>query len=124
MRRTQRPILFWLVALLLLWQQMALAASLCPMPAAAAAAPAAQSACMSSQQGPAHTAMCAQHCAQGSLVQSDARSPSVPGSMLPPLAPAMPAVAMLPRASSSFDSAFQLQAERPPLRLLFCALLI
>ena len=134
MRRTKRPSLFWLVALLLLWQQMALAASLCPMPGghimAAVATTAAQPDCMPSMhgmhegQGHANPAMCAQHCTQGSLVQSDARSPNVPGSMLPPLAPAMPTVVRLPRAESSFASAFQLQADHPPLRLLYCSLLI
>lgn len=128
MRRTKRPSLFWLLALLLLWQQVVLAASLCPMPSghlmAAAAMPASQSDCMHGMQGHADPSLCAQHCAQGSLVQSDARLPNVPGSLLPPLAPAMPSVAMLPRAESSFASAFQLQAEHPPFRLLFCSLLI
>ncbi|TAM64233.1 MAG: hypothetical protein EPN49_00740 [Rhodanobacter sp.] len=131
MRRTKHPSLFWLVALLLLWQQMALATSLCPMPGgysmAAVATTAAQPDCMHGMhegQGHANPAMCAQHCAQGSLVQSDARSPNVPGSVLPPLAPAMPIVASLPRAESSFASAFQLHADHPPLRLLFCSLLV
>ena len=128
MHRTTRPGLFWLVAVLLLWQQMALAASLCPMPGwhamAAVATTASQPECMHGGQGHANAAMCAQHCAQGSLVQSDARLPNVPASMLPPLAPAMPAVVWLPRAEASFASAFHLQADHPPLRLLFCSLLI
>ncbi|HUW28080.1 MAG TPA: hypothetical protein VMV97_05660 [Sulfuriferula sp.] len=130
MRRTKRSSLFWLVALLLLWQQMAVATSLCPMSGlamAAVATPASQPACMQSMhggQGHVQRAVCAEHCAQGSLVQSDARLPNVPASMLPPLAPAMPTVVMLPRAESSFASAFRLQADHPPLRLLFCSLLI
>ena len=128
MPRTKRPSLFWVVALLLLWQQMAFAATLCPMPGghsmAVVGTTASQPDCMHGGQGHARAAMCAQHCAQGGLVQSDARSPNVPGSMLPPLAPAMPILARLPRAESSFASAFRLQADHPPLRLLFCSLLI
>lgn len=126
--RTKRPGLFWLVALLFLWQQAALGASLCPMPSsqnmAAASASALQSDCMHAGQAQTHLAMCAQHCAQGSVVQSDTQSPKVPGSLLPPLAPAMPAVLSLPRAESSFAAASRLQPDRPPLRLLFCSLLI
>ncbi|TAM64227.1 MAG: hypothetical protein EPN49_00700 [Rhodanobacter sp.] len=129
MHRTKLPGLFWLV-LLLLWQQMALAASLCPMPGGhgmGVATSVSQPDCMQSMhggQGHVQRAVCAEHCVQGSLVQSDARSPNVPGSMLPPLAPAMPTLASLPRAESSFASAFQLHADHPPLRLLFCSLLI
>jgi hypothetical protein len=135
--RPQRPRLFWLVALLLLWQQIGLAANLCPMPAgqalAAAATPSLQPDCMPGMHamhtmrgahGHANAALCDQHCAQGRLVRSDARPPNVPGSMLPPLAPAMPTVAMWPRAASSFASVFRPQADHPPLRLLFCSLLI
>jgi hypothetical protein len=126
--RTKRLSLFWLVALLFLSQQVALAASLCPMPPsqimAAASASALQSDCMDGGQAQTHPAMCAQHCAQGSVVQSDTQSPKVPGSLLPPLAPAMPAVLSLPRSESSFAAASRLRPDRPPLRLLFCSLLI
>src|SRR5574337_1340505 len=131
MPRTKRPSLFWLVTLLFLWQQVALAASLCPTPPAqimqAAATVAAQSDHMPSmhgRQGHANLVTCAQHCAQGSVVQSDTQLPHVPGPLLPPLAPVMPTVASLPHAAASFASAFQLQADHPPLRLLFCSLLI
>ncbi len=130
MHRAKRPSLFLLVALLL-WQQLALAAGLCPMPGgnimAAVATPAAQSDCvrgMHDGRGPVQKALCAQHCLQGSVVQSDARPPNVPGSLFPPLAPAMPSVVSLPRAESSFVFVFQPQADHPPLRLLFCSLLI
>ncbi len=133
MRRTKRSSLFWLVALLLLWQQMAVATSLCSMSGRAIAAvvtPASQPACMQSMQsmqgGQGHVqwAVCTEHCAQGRLAQSDTRSLNVPGSMLPPLAPVMPNVIMLPRAESLFASAFRRQADHPPIRLLFCSLLI
>jgi len=131
MPRTKRPSLFWLVALLFLWQQVALAASLCPTPPAqsmaAATTLASQSDCMQNMHGGqdhAHPVTCAQHCAQGSVVESDTRLPHVPGPLLPPLAPAMPTVASLPHAAASFASVFRLQADHPPLRLLFCSLLI
>lgn len=131
MLRTKRPSLFWLVAFLLLWQQVVLAASLCPMPGGhlmpAAVTPAAQSDCMHGMHMQDHSdpsLLCAQHCAQGSLVRSDSRLPNVPGSMLPPLAPAMPTVAMLPRAVSIFGLAFHPQVDHHPRRLLFCSLLI
>ncbi len=129
--RSKRPSLFWLVALLFLWQQVTLAASLCPTPPSqivvVAATPASHSDCMQSMRGghdQVQKAMCAEHCLQGSLVQSDARLPNLPGSVVPPLAPAMPIIASLPHAAVSFASAFQLQADHPPLRLLFCSLLI
>ncbi|MCW8808798.1 MAG: hypothetical protein OQK79_11930 [Rhodanobacter sp.] len=127
LRRKPRHYLFWLVAMLLLWQQMALAASVCAMSVpgmAAVATSASQPACMSGMTGHADQITCAQHCAQGTPVQSDARSPSVPGSLLPPLAPTAPTVVMLPRAEASFASADQGRLFRPPLRLLFCSLLI
>lgn len=127
MRRTQRHYLFWLVAVLLLWQQMAFAASVCAMTVpgmAAVATSASQPACMSGMPGHADRLMCAQHCTQGTPVQSDARSPNVPGSLLPPLAPAATAVVMLPRTEASFASADRGHVFRPPLRLLFCSLLI
>lgn len=131
MHRRKRPGLFWLLALLLLWQQVALAASLCPMPGGqlmqAAVTPASQTDCMHGMRGMqdhATPSLCAQHYAQGSLVQSDTRLPNVPGSMLLPLAPSMPTVAMLPHAVSTFTPAFRLRADHPPLRLLFCSLLI
>ncbi len=129
MRHVKRHYLFWLVALLLLWQQTALAAGLCYMPGrhvmAATATPAARSDCMQSMHG-GHShlrkAACAEHCLQSSLVQPNTRLPNVPGSLLPPLAPAMPTVAASPRVELSFASALQLQADHCPLRLLFCSL--
>lgn len=120
-------ILWCVVALLWLCQQAAFAASVCAvsvLPMAAAATSASQRNCMSDMSGHAERLMCAQHCAQGTPIQSDARSPNVPGSLLPPLAPAAPVVAMLPRAEASFASTDQGHVYRLPLRLLFCSLLI
>ena len=126
MPRTPRHYLFWLVVVLL-WQQMALAASACAMSVpdmVAAETSASQPACMSGMPGHADRLMCAQHCTGGTPVQSDARSPNVPGSLLPPLAPVALAVVMLPRTGASFASVDQGHVFRPPLRLLFCSLLI
>lgn len=102
MRRTKRPSLFWLVALLLLWQQTALATVMCPdcLPVMAA------------------------NVAQGATVQSAVRPLQSRTSRLPPLAPALPAIASLPLANASLASAFPRHGYIPPCRLLFCSLLI
>ena len=127
-RRTHRHRILWCVlALLWLCQQAAFAAAVCAvsMPGmATAATSASQPACVNGMSVHAKGLACAEHCAQGTLVQSDARSPKVPGSLLPPLAPAAPTVAMLPRAEVSFAPSDQGYVYRPPLRLLYCSLLI
>lgn len=127
LRRTPRHYLFWLVVVLLLCQQMALAASVCAMSVpsmGAVATSTSQPACMSGMSGHADRLMCAQHCAQRTPLQSDARSPNVPDSLFPPLAPPAPAIVMLPRTEASFASVDRGHLFRPPLRLLFCSLLI
>jgi hypothetical protein len=119
--------LWCVLGLLWLCQQAAFAASVCAVsvpPVAAAATVASQPNCMSDMSGHAKRLMCARHCTHDTPVQSDARSPNVPDSLLPPLAPATPVVAMLPRAEASFASTDQGHVYRPPLRLLFCSLLI
>ncbi len=120
-------ILWCVLALLWLCQQVAFAASACvvSLPDMATATSASQPTCMGDMAvGNAKDLMCAQHCAQGTAIQSDASSPNVPGSLLPPLAPNAPVVAMLPRANALFASAEREHVYRPPLRLLFCSLLI
>jgi hypothetical protein len=114
-RRIRRHHILWgVLALLWLCQQAAFAASACivSMPTTVMS------------MAHAKRLMCAEHCAQGTAIQSDASLPHVPGSLLPPLAPDAPVVAMLPRAEASFAWAAQGHADRPPLRLLFCSLLI
>ncbi len=115
-------ILWCVLALLWLCQQAAFAASVCAVSVPTMSA--SQPNCMSDMSGHAKRLMCAQHCAQDTPVQPEARSPNVPDSLLPPLAPATPLVAMLPRAEASFASTDQGHVYRPPLRLLFCSLLI
>ncbi len=127
MRRTKRPSLFWLLALALalLWQQVALATVICPDSAPVMAAGVARTTpadCMS--RGQADQVLCASHCSRGTTVQSDARSPQVPASLLPPLAPALPVIAGLPLANASLASVLPRHGNIPPRRLLFCSLLI
>ncbi|MEO7065269.1 MAG: hypothetical protein ABI114_00010 [Rhodanobacter sp.] len=120
-------IVWYVLALFWLCQQAAFAASVCamPVPSAAATLSTSQPTCMGDMSvGHAKRLVCAQHCAQGTAIQSDATSPNVPGSLLPPLAPDAPVVAMLPRAEVSFASTDREHVYRPPLRLLFCSLLI
>ena len=120
-------ILWCVLALLWLCQQAAFAASACivSMPSMATITSVSQPTCTDDMSvGHTRRLMCAQHCAQGTAIQSDASSLHVPGSLLPPLAPDAPVVAMLPRAEASFAWADQGHAARPPLRLLFCSLLI
>ena len=120
-------VLWCVLALLWLCQQAAFAASACvvSMPSMATVTSASQPACTGDMSvAHAKRLVCAQHCAQGTAIQSDASSPHVPGSLLPPLAPDAPVVAMLPRVEASFASTDRGHIYRPPLRLLFCSLVI
>jgi len=127
MRCTKRHYRFWLVALLLLLQQVAFATSICApiertMPAVATAAT--QSDCMHGKTGHLGSV---KHCAQGTLVSSDARSPnatSVSMSSFAPLAPVALTVSTVSSADMALAAVFRPQATHPPLRLLFCSLLI
>jgi hypothetical protein len=125
-RRIRRHHILWgVLALLWLCQQAAFAASACIVSMPTTVTSASQPTCMGDMSmAHAKRLMCAEHCAQGTAIQSDASLPHVPGSLLPPLAPDAPVVAMLPRAEASFAWAAQGHADRPPLRLLFCSLLI
>lgn len=129
MYRTTRHHLFWLAALMLLWQQVALAAYVCPLPGAVvqddvAALVVTSSDCMDDMQGQPDQAMCFKHCAPNSPVQSDAQAPGVPASALIALAPSLPLVERLSRHSAFFASAGTSHADDSPPRLLFCSLLI
>lgn len=127
MHHARRRSLLWLVALLMLWQQMALAAVICPDSApvvAVGVAPTAHMGCVSRRHDQADHLLCAGNYAQGSMIQSDEQPPKVPGPLLPPLAPAMPVIASLPLANAALASAVSRHGNIPPRRLLFCSLLI
>lgn len=126
--RTRRR-LFWLVALMLLWQQVALAAYACPLPGAvvqhdAAALVMTSPDCMDDMQGQPDQPLCTKHCAPDSPVQSDARAPGVPASVLAALVPSLPLVDMSTHPGAFFASADASLADASPPRLLFCSLLI
>jgi hypothetical protein len=131
--RTRRR-LAWLVALMLLWQQVAVAAYAC------ATAPASAGAVAALAHSPSMAAMgdgcagmpaapvdprCRQHCQPEHATQVDARAVSVPFNALVALPPELSSVAvvMLP---SERTLAWLDRLRAPPLipRLLFCSLLI
>lgn len=129
--RTRRRLL-WLVTLLLLWQQVALAAYVCPQPAPVAAPAAAVAAsmamtradCMSRMPMSHHDLACAEHCAAAPSAQPDARAPNVPASLLSMLPPLATAVDRLPGSAVPVVPCGRLNADSPPSRLRFCTLLI
>ena len=136
LRPLARRRLAWLVALLLLWQQVAVAAYACagaPVSAGAAAvAMAVHSSSMAAMgdgcaQMPAAPVnpLCHQHCQPDHATQVDARSATVPASTLAALPPESPSVAAVAsptqRALARHD---RLRATPPVPRLLFCSLLI
>ena len=124
--RTRRR-LIWLVTLLL-WQQVALAAYICPQPAPAAVVAASMAMtradCMSRMQMGHHDLACAEHCAAAPSAQPDARAPNVPASLLSMLPPLATAVDRLPGGAVPVVPCGRLNADAPPSRLRFCTLLI
>lgn len=131
MRRTTRRRLIWLVTLLMLWQQTALAAYVCPtVPEATPAAalmtsmPGMDGGCARNQDAPANP-LCQKHCTPDHATQVEAHTAAVPLSVLPAM-PSMlmtPAVVALP-SNRALQRAGHLRAPPPPLMLLFCSLLI
>jgi len=129
MRCATRRSLIWLVTLLLLWQQVALAAYVCPHPNVVAGSERAatvmtQRSCMDNMQALPDQALCAKHCAPDTSAQPDARSPSVPACVLMALAPVLPAVGAVSCNGAALVPANQPPPDPPPARLLFCSLLI
>ncbi|EIM00246.1 hypothetical protein LRK24_12965 [Rhodanobacter denitrificans] len=136
LRPVTRRHLAWLVVLLLSWQQVAVAAYVCVSTPASAGVAAVAVAVHSSSMAamgdgcaemPAAPVdpLCHQHCQPDHATQVDARSATVPASMLAALPPESPSVAAaaLPtqRSLARYD---RLQAPPPVPRLLFCSLLI
>lgn len=133
LRPITRRRLAWLVALLLLWQQVALAAYACtvtpgagmPMPMSATSSMAMGDHCPSMPEGSTQGPLCQAHCHADHAAQPDARSGSVP----PGLLATLPAVWPMPTVVSSASSRVPERLDRlrtltPPVSLLFCSLLI
>ncbi len=133
-RPVTRRRLAWLVALLLLWQQVAVAAYACQLASPATGqvaevmsttATAAMGDDCAEMRGAPTSPVCRQHCAPGHATQVDARPTSVPLSALTAVPPMLISVANV--ALQSDRSLARLDQRRtPPLipRLLFCSLLI
>lgn len=131
LRRSTRHRLVWLVTLLLMWQQVALAAYVCQAVPQAGGQVTSVHAVAATDDGcadmgnPSTSPLCQQHCVPEHATQVDARQPSVPLSGLPALAPVSVAVAgiAIPRGWDLAD--YDLRRTSPPAsRLLFCSLLI
>jgi hypothetical protein len=133
LRPITRRRLAWLVALLLLWQQVALAAYACtvtpgagmPMPMSVTSSMPMGDHCPSMHAGSTQGPLCQAHCHADHAAQPEARSGSVPASLLATLPPDLP---LVPAAHSPSGRAperlYRLRAPPPPASLLFCSLLI
>lgn len=134
LRPVARRRLAWLVVVLLLWQQVAVAAYVCvaaPVPPATATlAVAVHSSSMAMADDCADMAtpvdpLCRQHCQPDHATQVDARTASVPASALPALPPVLPSVTAVTLPSErALIQRERLRAPPPIPRLLFCSLLI
>lgn len=135
LRPPARRRLVWLVALLLLWQQAAVAAYACvaapASPGAVAVTMAVHASSMASMGDGCADMMlpadplCRQHCQPDHATQVDARSASVPASTLAALPPELPSVAAVALPSHrALVRRDNLRAPPPIPRLLFCSLLI
>jgi hypothetical protein len=133
LRCVSRRRLIWLVALLLLWQQVALAAYVCQAaPENMGQVTATTAASMNSMDGHCpdmhgspSSPLCQKHCAPDHATQVDSRSTSVPLSALTAVPPMLISVAIV--AQQSDRSLVLLDQRRTPPaipRLLFCSLLI
>lgn len=130
MLRTTRCRLIWLVTLLMLWQQTALAAYVCPTvpePTTAAltnAMPGMDDSC-AQMQDPSASALCQKHCLPDHATQVDARTTSVPLSALTAVPPMLMSVAVVALQSDRTLARLDHRRTRPPTpMLLFCSLLI
>lgn len=131
-KRTGRR-LVWLVTVLLLWQQLAVAAYACVAPAPASdAVTQVQAATMMTMGADCeHMAevptapLCSKHCQPDRATQVEARVVSVPLSALTALPPTpLSLVTMLPPSNRAQARLDRLLLPPPTPRLLFCSLLI
>lgn len=106
----------------LLFQQAALAAYLCPLEQAPAAAHASMPDC--EQMPPAaKTPLCAKHCNPDTTTTPDVRVAQVPPLLLPPMRFDLPELLLVARASRACASVPLVRSDPPP-TLRFCSLLI
>ena len=128
------PRLLAIVLLMMVAQQMALAAYACRMPPSAigsmlamASMPAVTDAMRETcpqMHGFSDRWLCTKHCAPDTTLQHDIRSASVPPSLLGIL-PSVPVdVALRSLAGAAPEWRYRLRAPPPPATLLFCSLLI
>lgn len=135
-RPLTRRRLAWLVVLLLLWQQVAVAAYACATaPASTGAAVAAVAVHSSSMAAMGHGCaempaapvdpLCRQHCQPDHATQVDVRTASVPFNALAALPPESLSVAAVALPSERALARRDRSRAPPPIpRLLFCSLLI
>ncbi|MBP1475406.1 hypothetical protein J7I44_13920 [Frateuria sp. MAH-13] len=134
LRPATRRRLAWLVAVLLVWQQLAMAAYACTLPPSAIApamavasanAMAMEGTCPTMHDSVPDRTVCQAHCHPDRAAQPDARTGSVPPSALAALPVYWPAptlaLATSGRAPQRLD---RLRAPPPPATLLYCSLLI
>ena len=133
-RPLTRRRLAWLVVLLLLWQQVAVAAYACATtPASAGAAAVAVHSSSMAAMGDGCAEMpaapvdplCRQHCQPDHATQVDVRTASVPFNALAALSPESLSVAVVALPSERALARRDRSRAPPPIpRLLFCSLLI
>ena len=131
LRRVTRRRLIWLVTLLLLWQQVALAAYVCHVAPESMGQVTAMTStvamgddCAGMSSIPV-SPLCQQHCTPDHATQVDARPMSVPLSALTAVPPMLMSVTSITPSSDRALARHELRQTPPPSpRLLFCSLLI
>jgi hypothetical protein len=123
-RQTRQRVKILLVIFCLLFQQVALAAYLCPLERVGAPTSAMVEHCaeMGMQQDPGNPALCQKHCAPDVLVVADHASPTVPALALAP--PMHGLVLAQPISHVTVQAEVLFAPSGPPPRLRFCSLLL
>lgn len=111
------------VILCLLFQQVAVAAYLCPLeqPSPAPIMADCHDMGMEQQRDPQNPALCAKHCTPDIPLATDAVTPSVPPLALPPVAFTL---VTMPPMHSAWPEDVSIARSDPPPRVRFCSLLI
>ena len=131
LRRATRRRLVWLVTMVLLWQQVALAAFACQVApetmnqVTAMTSTAAMGDDCAEMSATSASPLCQQHCTPDHATQVDARPISVPLSALTAVPPMLMSLASITLSSDRALTRHELRQAPPPIpRLLFCSLLI